>query len=903
VAHEALLREWSRLRGWLDEARDDIRLQRQLARAAKEWREGGQDASFLLRGSRLQQFELWREDTRIELTQEEREYLAASLAEREREEAEEAARLEREARLEKRSRTVLRVLVGVFAVATVVALLLTNFAFDQRDAADQSANEAAISAAEEAAQRAIAVTARAEAEQSAQEEAAQRVLAEEESLARATAQAEAEAAEQVALDAEQNALEQASIGLASQAMADLDGENPERAVLIALEAVENYPYTWQAERALSHIVHQNTLRRLFSEHTDTVQDVAWSPDGTRFATVSGDGSAIIWDKQTGEILATLIGHSAWDPVSTTQAGVQELTWSPDGSLVATAGGKDNTARVWDAGTGEELLLFDLHADWIWSIDWSPDGASVVTSSKDGTAMVWDAVTGEVSLVLEGHTGWIRMVRWSPDGSQIATASEDGTVRIWDTGSTESTQALVEHTGAVWSVAWSPDGGRIASSSGDGTAKIWDLSSGEVLLSLPHLGTVWRAAWSPDGAQVVTTSEEGKTVFWDVANGQRVSSFSGRTSGEFDTAWSPDGQQILTTAGFSARLWDVTSDRMLLTGVHTDIVADVAWSPDGRLVATCGDPTIGIWDAQTGEHIRTLIGHTHWAQSLAWSPDSSQLASSGWDNTVRIWDVATWENIFTFTGHYGEPENPIFESNTVFGVAWSPNGKSIVSTGSSGWLRLWDSQTGEVQWSVRTNEMAGPNVEFSPDGSQVLTCDAVDFPQVWDALTGKAIFGGFSDSQWDPDTGEFPPGCMYQDWSPTGDRFVTAGWERLAIVWDANTYEQLIIFTNHTDGIDDAKWSPVGDRIATSDEEGMVKIWDANTGVEYLSFRADPDVVFGVAWSPDGRYLVTADTSNQSATIWRVWPTLEDLIDYAYDCCVLRELTPEERLQFGLSVGE
>jgi WD40 repeat protein len=897
VAHEALLREWSRLRGWLDEARDDIRLQRQLAGAAQEWREGGQDASFLLRGSRLQQFEIWREDTRIELTQEEREYLSASLAEREREEAEEAARQEREARLEKRSRTVLRALVGVFAIATVAALILTNFAFDQRDAADQSANEAATSAAEESAQRVIAVTARAEAEQSAQEEAAQRVLAEEESLARATAQAEAEAAEQ-------NALEQASIGLAGQAMAELEGENPERVVLLALEAMENYPYTWQAERALSHIVHQNTLRGLFTGHDDTVQDVAWSPDGTRFATGSGDGSAIIWDRQTGKMLMALKGHEAFDPDTLLQAGVQELTWSPDGSLVASAGGKDNTARVWDAGTGEELMLFDRHADWIWSIDWSPDGTSVVTSSKDGTAMVWDAMTGEVSLVLEGHTDWIRMVRWSPDGSQIATASEDGAIRIWDAESSDSPQVLEDHTGPVWSVAWSGDGGRIASSSADGTAKIWDISSEEVLLSLAHSGTVWRAAWSPDSTQVLTTSEEGKTVLWDVASGQRVSSFSGYTSGEFDAAWSPDGQQVLTTSGFRVHLWDVTSDRLVLSGIHTEQVVNVSWSPDGLLVATASDDhTIGIWDVQTGEHIRTLIGHTNWLQSLAWSPDSSQLASCGWDNTVRIWDVSMGENIFTFTGHDGDPEGYYIPTNAVMGVLWSPDGKSIASDGVSGWLRLWDPQTGEEQWSVQTNDKMGTPVEFSPDGSKLLTCIYPEFPQVWDASTGEAVFGGYTDLQWDFTTGEIPPWCMSGDWSPTGDRFVTAGWDLQAIVWDASTYERLVTFTNHTDGVNDVKWSPVGDRIASSDEEGIVKVWDASTGAELLSFRANPDKGFRLAWSPDGRHLVIADGGNLTATIWRVWPTLEDLIEYAYDCCVLRELTPEERIQFGLAVGE
>ena len=224
-------------------------------------------------------------------------------------------------------------------------------------------------------------------------------------------------------------------------------------------------------------------------------------------------------------------------------------------------------------------------------------------------------------------------------------------------------------------------------------------------------------------------------------------------------------------------------------------------------------------------------------------------------------------------------------------------------GEKNLLKVWDADTGEEQWAVRVLDWGGPNVEFSPDGSQLLTCVYTHSPQVWDASTGEAIFGGYEAEAPDFTSGIFPPVCLYYDWSPSGDRFVLAGWDLRAIVWDATTYEQLVVFTNHTDGIDDVNWSPVGDRIVTSDEEGIVKIWDANTGAELLSFRASPEFVFRVAWSPDGKHVVTADGGLLSATVWRVWPTLDDLVDYAYECCVVRTLTQEERLQFGLQPAE
>jgi ABC-type sugar transport system substrate-binding protein/DNA-binding CsgD family transcriptional regulator len=152
VAHEAILREWQRLREWLNESRDEIRLQRQLAAMAVEWRSAKQDASFLLRGARLEQFEVWAGETKLALTPDEREYLDASLAEHERQTLAEQARQEREARLERRSRNFLRGLVAVLLLATLGAFGLTGVAVNQSQAAqtarDQAQSEALASAAQ-----------------------------------------------------------------------------------------------------------------------------------------------------------------------------------------------------------------------------------------------------------------------------------------------------------------------------------------------------------------------------------------------------------------------------------------------------------------------------------------------------------------------------------------------------------------------------------------------------------------------------------------------------------------------------------------------------------------------------------------------------------------------------------
>jgi hypothetical protein len=147
VAHEALLQEWRRLREWLEESRADIRMQRLLGYAANDWLGSNQDASFLLRGTRLDQFEAWSASTDVAFTQIETEYLEASLSERREREAGEAERMAREAAMERRSRNFLRALVGVFAIAAIVAVVLTIFAFNQQGIAQENAQQAEQNAA------------------------------------------------------------------------------------------------------------------------------------------------------------------------------------------------------------------------------------------------------------------------------------------------------------------------------------------------------------------------------------------------------------------------------------------------------------------------------------------------------------------------------------------------------------------------------------------------------------------------------------------------------------------------------------------------------------------------------------------------------------------------------------
>ena len=126
-----------------------------------------------------------------------------------------------------------------------------------------------------------------------------------------------------------------------------------------------------------------------------------------------------------------------------------------------------------------LTLFG-HADRVFGISFSPDGTRLATASEDGSAKVWDAGSGKELLTLSGHTGTVWGVTFSPDGTRLATASIDGTTKVWDVTTGQELLTLTGHTNNIYSVDFSPDGTRLVTSGADGTARLYVLPIEELV---------------------------------------------------------------------------------------------------------------------------------------------------------------------------------------------------------------------------------------------------------------------------------------------------------------------------------------------------------------------------------------------------------------------------------------
>ncbi|MGA2075907.1 MAG: hypothetical protein ABSH52_20655 [Terriglobia bacterium] len=316
--------------------------------------------------------------------------------------------------------------------------------------------------------------------------------------------------------------------------------------------------------ASAHVWDAGTSELLTLSHRrDFFRSVAWSPDGKRLGTGSFDQTARVWDVTTGNQLLALRGHSPlahetrtpWD----SEAALEQLTldargfvfsvaWSSDGTRMAT-GSMDNTAKVWDAGTGKALLTVGGHHGPVSSVALSPNRKCVSTGNWDFTATVYDTETGKELVTMRGHNGPVVSVAWSPDGKRLATGSGDSTPMVWDAKSGRKLLTLKGHEGSVLSVAWSPDGKRLVTGSVDDTAKVWDAGSGKELLSLNgHRAAVSSVAWSPDGRRLATGSVDTTTRVWDAEAGKELLTLTGQTSRVLSVAWSPDGKRLAAVSG-------------------------------------------------------------------------------------------------------------------------------------------------------------------------------------------------------------------------------------------------------------------------------------------------------------------------------------------------------------------
>ncbi len=457
--------------------------------------------------------------------------------------------------------------------------------------------------------------------------------------------------------------------------------------------------------------------------------VVFSTDGTKLASGSGHQTIKLWEIETMRELG------AWE----VQRGSDNywdisVDFSPDGTRLA-SGFQDGTVRLWDVATRTKAATLEGHTDRVASVSFSPDGSLLASAGggrDDRTVKLWDMGTHTEVATLRGHTDRLQSVAFSgPHGDTLASGSSDRTVRLWDVTEHEEVAILKEQGAGIRSVAFSREGATLVSAAADGTVLLRDVETGNAAGLSGH-GSLSSMALSADGVTLAIASADGTIGLWDAARKARIATLEGHTSGVISVSFSSDGATLASGSwDRTVRLWDVkTREPAGTLKGHTSWVNAVSFSPDGAILASAGgrdDATVRLWDVRTLAHVGSLEGHKSDVISVSFSYNGVRLASGGGyeDKTVRLWNVVTRELIGVLEGHTG----------SVGAVVFSPN-DGLLASGSQDGITLWDTGTRQRRSSLN-NRRSVNSLAFSADGT-TLAAGSWGGATLWDVETREQI---------------------------------------------------------------------------------------------------------------------------------------------------------------------
>ena len=585
------------------------------------------------------------------------------------------------------------------------------------------------------------------------------------------------------------------------------------------DASVGYYYCWQGSVRVWEASTGQEVARM--AHYAYVTSVAFSPNGElvasggcddRFADDSCAQSTIrIWEANTGEEV-TRMSYHVDNPFD---ASVTSVDFSPDGKYVV-SGSWDGTARVWLATTGQEVARMTHEAYRVFA-SFSPDGKFVVSGGCDkldttsgictqGSARVWEAGTGQ-EIARMTHDAPVTSVAFSPDGKYVVSAGDDQTARIWDANAGQEI-ARMTHDAPVTSVAFSPDGKYVVSATNDQSARIWDANTGKEIARMTHDSTVTSVAFSPAGKFVVSASQDHTVRVWEANTGQEVARVT--IDGDVTSvAFSPDGRFVVSGGGCtsnfcgqgSASVWEASTGQEVARMTHDAYVKSVAISPDGKFIVSGGlsnayGQTVHVWETNTGQEIANIgKSNGQMVTSVAFSPDGKFVVSGHSDDTARVWEASTAQEVARMT-HDGQ----------VNSVAFSPDGRFVVSASDDQTARVWEASTGQ-EVARMTHDNTVTSVAFSPDGKFVVSGSSDNTARVWEASTGQEVARMTHDGQ-----------VNFVAFNPDGEFVVSGGCDEQndlgacaqgsARVWEASTGQEVARMT-HDGQVNSLGFSPDG----------------------------------------------------------------------------------------------
>lgn len=582
-------------------------------------------------------------------------------------------------------------------------------------------------------------------------------------------------------------------------------------------------------------------------HDEAVNDAQFSSDGSRVVTASSDQTARIWDAVSGQPLSPPLMHAAQ---------VVHAVFSPDGQRLAT-GCKDGSFRLWNGRTGAPLTPLLRHRQpkdpkfERFDVSFSPDGKKLLTAGASSAARLWNAESGEEMGPPLSHAGnsWVTHASFSPDGRWVATADFAGRVRIWDAPTGQPSGPTFEHGTEIRHIEFTPDS-RTLVTAGNNGGWLWDAASGASLAFLGHLPATFHAHFSPDSTRVITAGQDATARIWDATTGQASTPALQHGESVLQSAFSPDGRWVVTASeDHSVRVWDATTGALLFPPLwHGHTVRHAMFSPDGRRVLTASvDGVARLWDLASGRPAFMVLRGEGTLHHAWFGHDPRHLITVGEDKTVQVWDVTTGATLGP----------PLHLDSSCRSADLSPDAKRLVTGTRDNFARVWDVTASGLRSQSSYVDGLGP-VVWRPDGRAFLTVSGgrPDTAQVWDGDSGAPITSPMQHRHH----------ITHGAFSPDGQRIATASNDETARVWHAQTGAPVTPPLPHEGPVIRVCFSLDGTRLATASTDNTARIWNAATGEPISPPLRHGGWVNDVRFSPDGRRVATC-SDDGTARVW------------------------------------